>query len=223
LIESISRDVNREQQWVRRDFVPSGVGMTTIDFWYEFASTYSYPAAMRIERQASIEGVTVRWRPFLLGPIFSSHGWNDSPFNLYPAKGRYMWRDLERICAKENLPLKLPPLRFPQNGLKAARIALVLAENGPIGDFSRGVYTASFAEQKDISDDETLAGILRTLDLDPAVVVAAANTPENKAKLKVQTDETIARGIFGAPSFTIGEELFWGGDRLDDAIAWAKR
>jgi len=122
--------------------------MTTIDFWYEFASTYSYPAAMQIERRARIEGVTLRWRPFLLGPIFSSHGWNDSPFNLYPAKGRYMWRDLERICAKESLPLKLPPLRFPQNGLKAARIALVLAKNGRINDFSRRVYTASFAEQK---------------------------------------------------------------------------
>jgi len=134
-----------------------------------------------------------------------------------------MWRDLERICAKQSLPLKLPPLRFPQNGLKAARIALVLAKNGRIGDFSRRVYAASFAEQKDISEDETLAGILRTLDLDPAVVAAAANTPENKAKLKAQTDEAIARGIFGAPSFTIGEELFWGGDRLDDAIAWAKR
>ena len=197
--------------------------MTTIDFWYEFASTYSYPAAMRIERRARIEGVTLRWRPFLLGPIFSSHGWNDSPFNLYPAKGRYMWRDLERICAKENLPLKLPPRRFPQNGLKAARIALVLAKDGRIGDFSCRVYTASFAEQKDISDDETLAGILRTLDLDPAVVVAAANTSENKAKLKAQTDEAIARSIFGAPSFMVGEELFWGGDRLDDAIAWAKR
>jgi 2-hydroxychromene-2-carboxylate isomerase len=203
--------------------VPNGVGMTTIDFWYEFASTYSYPAAMRIERRAKIEGVTLRWRPFLLGPIFSSHGWNDSPFNLYPAKGHYMWRDLERVCAKESLPLRLPPLRFPQNSLKAARIALILDKNERIGDFSCRVYTANFAEQKDISDDETLAGILRTLDLDPAVVVAAANTPKNKAKLKAQTDEAIACGIFGAPSFTIGEELFWGGDRLDDAIAWAKR
>jgi 2-hydroxychromene-2-carboxylate isomerase len=197
--------------------------MTTIDFWYEFGSTYSYPAAMRIERQAKNEGVTMRWRPFLLGPIFSSYGWKDSPFNTHPVKGRYMWRDLERICAKESLPLKLPPLRFPQNGLKAARIALALDRGGPIGDFTRRVYIANFAERKDISDDETLAAILRTLDLDPVAVFAAANTPENKAKLKAQTDEAIARDIFGAPSFMIGDELFWGGDRLDDAVAWAKR
>jgi 2-hydroxychromene-2-carboxylate isomerase len=197
--------------------------MTTVDFWYEFGSTYSYPAAMRIERQAKSGGVTMRWRPFLLGPIFNSYGWNDSPFNVYPVKGRYMWRDLERICARENLPLKLPPFRFPQNGLKASRIALALDNSGQIGDFSARVYTANFAEQKDISDDETLAGILRTLHLDPATVLAAANAAENKAKLKAQTDEAVARGIFGAPSFTIGDELFWGGDRLDDAIAWAKR
>jgi 2-hydroxychromene-2-carboxylate isomerase len=197
--------------------------MTMIDFWYEFASTYSYPAAMRIERQATSEGVTMRWRPFLLGPIFSSYGWNDSPFNIYSVKGRYMWRDLERICAREGLPLKLPPFRFPQNGLKAARVALALDNSGRIGDFTSHVYTANFAEQKDISDDETLAGILRAIDLDPAAVLAAANTTENKAKLRAQTDEAIARGIFGAPSFTIGDELFWGGDRLDDAIAWAKR
>jgi 2-hydroxychromene-2-carboxylate isomerase len=197
--------------------------MTIIDFWYEFASTYSYPAAMRMERQLKSGDVTMRWRPFLLGPIFGSYGWNDSPFNIYPIKGRYMWRDLERICAKESLPLKLPPIRFPQNSLKATRVALALDKSGRIADFTRRVYTANFAEQKDISDDETLAGILRGLDLDPVTVLAAANAPENKAKLKAQTDEAIARGIFGAPSFTIGDELFWGGDRLDDAIAWAKR
>ena len=197
--------------------------MTSIDFWYEFASTYSYPAAMRIERRAKAEGMTMRWRPFLLGPIFGAQGWNDSPFNIYPAKGRYMWRDLERICAKQNLPLKLPPFRFPQNSLKAARIALVLDESIHIAEFSRDVYTANFAEQKDISDDETLARILKGLDLDPAAIFAAANAPENKAKLKTQTDEAMACGIFGAPSFTIKEELFWGDDRLDDAIAWALR
>jgi 2-hydroxychromene-2-carboxylate isomerase len=95
------------------------------EFWYEFASTYSYPAAMRIERLASAAGVAVRWRPFLLGPIFKTYGWNDSPFNIFAAKGRYMWRDLERICAADGLPLKLPPVSFPQNGLKAARLALV--------------------------------------------------------------------------------------------------
>ena len=68
--------------------------MPTLDFWYEFASTYSYPAAMRIEAAANAAGVDIRWRPFLLGPIFKAYGWTDSPFNIFAAKGRYMWRDL---------------------------------------------------------------------------------------------------------------------------------
>ncbi len=195
--------------------------MAVLEFWYEFASTYSYPAAMRIAPLAQRAGATVRWRPFLLGPIFAAQGWNDSPFNIYPAKGRYMWRDLTRICAREELPLVLPPLRFPQNGLKAARIALAGEAEGWISKFTRAVYTANFAQQRDISDDATLDDILSKLGIDRTRAFAAANAPENKTRLKEQTDEAIARGIFGAPFFTIGEELFWGNDRLEEAIAWA--
>ena len=195
----------------------------TLNFWYEFASTYSYPAAMRIERLAKSSGVTVRWRPFLLGPIFGAQGWNDSPFNIYPVKGRYMWRDLERICKKEGLQLKLPPFRFPQNSLKASRVALIGERDGWIADFTRAVYVANFAGQKDIADDASLGEILTQLGLDPAKVLADANTQDNKDRLKKQTDDAIACGVFGAPSFTVGEELFWGNDRLEDALAWAKR
>src|SRR5690349_4964558 len=115
-----------------------------VEFWYEFASTYSYPAAMRVEREAVRAGVEIRWRPFLLGPIFGAQGWNDSPFNIYPTKGAYMWRDLERICNADGIPLKRPPFRFPQNGLKAARIALVGEHEDWIAEFSRRIYTANF-------------------------------------------------------------------------------
>src|SRR5262249_34448086 len=96
------------------------------EFWYEFGSTYSYPPAMRIDHLAAKAGVEVRWRPFLLGPILQTLGWNDSPFNIFAAKGRYMWRDRAGACQAEGLPLRLPPVKFPQNGLKAARIALAL-------------------------------------------------------------------------------------------------
>ena len=195
----------------------------TIDFWYEFASTYSYPAAMRVEKVAKDAGVEVRFRPFLLGPIFGSQGWTDSPFNIYPVKGRYMWRDMERICEAEGIALKQPPFRFPQNGLKAARLALVGEAQGWIGDFTRAVYTANFAEQRDIADDATLALLLSTLGVNPEAAAKAANTPENKDKLKAQTEEAIARGLFGAPSFTVGDELFWGNDRLEQAVAWAAK
>jgi 2-hydroxychromene-2-carboxylate isomerase len=195
--------------------------MAALEFWYEFGSTYSYPAAMRIEPLAEDAGVGLRWRPFLLGPIFKAYGWNDSPFNIFEAKGRYMWRDLTRICEGERIPLKLPPVRFPQNGLKAARLALVGEGEGWTPAFTRAVFLANYAEQKDISDEETLGAILATLGVDADAALAEASTLPIKDRLKQQTEEAAARGIFGAPSFTIGDELFWGNDRLEAALAWA--
>jgi 2-hydroxychromene-2-carboxylate isomerase len=196
--------------------------MTKVEFWFEFASTYSYPAAMRVERLAGEAGVALLWRPFLLAPIFGAQGWTDSPFNIYPAKGRNMWRDMARICEADGLVLK-EPVRFPQNGLKAARIALLGTEEGWTPAFTRAVYEANFARQQDIADDAVLGGILARLGLDAGEVAARANAPENKARLKAQTEEGIARGLFGAPSFLVGDELFWGNDRLEQALAWAKR
>jgi len=197
--------------------------MPAIDFWYEFASTYSYPAAMRIEPLAADAGVTIRWRPFLLGPIFKELGWNDSPFNIYAAKGRYMWRDLARVCEADGLPLKLPPVRFPQNGLKAARLALAGEKDGWTPAFTRAVFAANYAEQKDISDETNLCAIVDGLGVDADGAMAAANGPEIKEALRAQTEEAKARGLFGAPSFTVGDELFWGNDRLETALAFAKR
>src|SRR6185503_2219 len=94
----------------------------SIQAWFEFASTYSYPGVQRVEALAATSGLAVEWKPFLLGPIFREQGWNDSPFNIYPVKGRYMWRDLERLCAKYDLPFRRPS-RFPRPSLLAARIA----------------------------------------------------------------------------------------------------
>jgi 2-hydroxychromene-2-carboxylate isomerase len=197
--------------------------MAAMDFWFEFASTYSYPAAMRIEHLAAKAAVVLRWRPFLLGPIFKTYGWNDSPFNIFAAKGRYMWRDLQRICEAEALPLRLPPIRFPQNGLKAARLALVGEAEGWTPAFTRMVFTANYAEQKDISGDTTLRVILDALGVDAERALAAASSPEIKQVLRAQNEGAVARGLFGAPSFTVGDELFWGNDRLEEALAWATR
>ena len=195
----------------------------TIDFWLEFASTYSYPAAERIGALARAAGVTVRWRPFLLGPIFQSQGWNTSPFNVYPGKGRYMWRDVERICAGLGLPLKRLE-KFPQNSLLAARVALVGFDDGWGEEFSRAVYRAEFGEGRDIGDESVVAGILKDLGSDPAKVLAQAQTTQNKARLRSETEEAQRLGLFGAPSFVTADgELFWGNDRLEAALAWATR
>ncbi len=191
-----------------------------LELWYEFASTYSYLSVMRIEKVAAAAKVEVAWRPFLLGPIFRTQGWNDSPFNLYPAKGRYMWRDLERLSAGYGLPFRRPSA-FPRNGLLAARIALAAEPEGWCPDWTRAVFAAEFAEDRDIGETAVLAGMLETLGHIPGAVLARADSDENKARLRAQTERAQALGIFGAPSFVVAGELYWGNDRLGDAIAKA--
>jgi 2-hydroxychromene-2-carboxylate isomerase len=194
-----------------------------LDFWFEFASTYSYPAAMRIGTIAREAGVAVCFRPFLLGPIFKAHGWDTSPFNVYAAKGRYMWRDLERLCQALDLPLVRPD-PFPQNSLLAARVAVAGANEAWFEAFCQSVFRAEFGCGKTIADPAVIAGILETLGVPPEPVLAAAQSPEVKARLKLETETAQRLGIFGAPSFTTGDgELFWGNDRLETAFAWASR
>ena len=152
--------------------------------------------------------------------MFKSQGWNDSPFNLYPAKGRYMWRDLERLCAKYGLPFRRPSV-FPRPSLLVARVACTAAAEPWCGDFVRAVFHANFAEDRDIASAETVAGILDALGRPGRALVEAAGAPEAKARLRAETERAIALGIFGAPTAVVGGELFWGNDRLEDALAWA--
>lgn len=193
----------------------------SLDFWFEFASTYSYPAAMRIGALAAQRGVTLRWRPFLLGPVFKQNGWTTSPFNMYPAKGRYMWRDLSRICAAMDLPFAEPPA-FPQNTILAARVALTAFDEGWGEDFAKAIYRAQFGERKNIGEADVVTGIVRALGKDPDATLGRAQSDANKLRLREQTDEAIRLGIFGAPSFVTSDgELFWGNDRLESALEWA--
>jgi 2-hydroxychromene-2-carboxylate isomerase len=194
-----------------------------LQFWFEFASTYSYPAAMRIDKVAAARGVAIEWRPFLLGPLFhAQQGMKDSPFNVVPIKGAYMWRDVERICEKYGLPFKHPG-RFPQNGLLAARIAVSL-KNEERGNFVKAVYQANFVHDRDIADPQILHAAARRAGLDPLEVLAAMTSEPIKEKLKDETARAADLGIFGAPSFITDDgELFWGNDRLEDALDWAVR
>ena len=196
--------------------------MPAMDFFYEFASSYSYIAAMRIAPLAEAASVTVRWRPFLLGPIFKAQGWDTSPFNLYPAKGRYMVRDCEREAAALGLTFRLPE-PFPQNTLLAARVAVAGLADGWGEEFSRRVYHAQFAEGRQVSDPQVIGEIVNALGHDGAAALARAAADDIKQKLRGNTEEAQRLGIFGAPSFIAGGELFWGNDRLQQALAWATR
>jgi 2-hydroxychromene-2-carboxylate isomerase len=191
-----------------------------LDFWFEFGSSYSYPAAMRIGRLAAAQRVGVAWRPFLLGPIFRQRGLSDSPFNLDPLKGRYMWRDLERICNAAGLPYRRPTI-FPRNGLLAARVACWHQREPWLPVFVRSVFSANFANDADIADPAVVSRCLVEAGVEPTAALAAAQTDACKSRLRAQTEDAAALGVFGAPTFTVGSELFWGNDRLEVALSWA--
>ncbi len=194
-----------------------------LDFWFDFASTYSYPAAARIRRLAAEARVHLRFRPFLLGPIFKAQGWDTSPFSIDEAKGRYMWRDMERLCADLSLPFRRPD-PFPQNSLLAARVAVFGLTQDWGEDFSVAVFRAQFEDGRQIDDAAMLSRILAELNVDADAALAAAQSGENKLRLRAQTEEAQKLGVFGAPSFTTASgELFWGNDRLEQALAWAGR
>lgn len=190
-----------------------------LQFWFEFASTYSYLSVMRIDTLAADAGVEVEWHPFWLGPIFKALGWDSSPFNLYPVKGAYMWRDMERLCAARGLPFKRPD-PFPQNSVLAARTALLALEHPEGPAFCRAVYAAEFGEGRSIDDPTFLGQLLSSCGL-PSALVEEANSDAGKQGLRDSVPEAMRLGIFGAPSFIFEGELFWGDDRLEMALTRA--
>lgn len=195
----------------------------TIDFWFDFASTYSYPACQRVPALAADAGVAIRYRPFLLGPIFKAQGWDTSPFNIYESKGRYMWRDLERLCADLSIPFRKPAV-FPQNSLLAARIALAGEGEAWHDPFCQAVFRAEFGEGRRIDDIAVIGELLAEIGAPTHSALDLAHSDPIKVKLRTQTEQAGRLGVFGAPSFVTSDgELFWGNDRLEKAIAWAKR
>lgn len=197
--------------------------MPRMEFWYDLASNYSYLSAMRIDDLARHADVDVLWRPFLLGPIFKARGWDTSPFNIYPDKGRNMVRDMQRTCEDRGLSFVMPS-PFPVRSLLAVRVAHAGEDEGWTPAFTRAAFSAEFGAGHDIADPGVIARLLGQLGLDAARIVARANSDEVKASLRARTAEAQQRSIFGAPSFmTESGELFWGDDRLDQAMRWASR
>lgn len=188
-----------------------------IEFWFEFGSNYSYLSAMRIEQAARAARVPLLWRPFLLGPVFRELGWESSPFLVQREKGEYVWRDMARRAAKYGLPFRRPSV-FPRRALLPMRVALLAAREAWMGEYCRRIMRMAWADDREIDDPAPVLEALAGLAPDPRALVAQAGLDAAKAALREQTNDARRRGIFGAPSFIVDGELFWGDDRLDDAL-----
>jgi len=203
-----------------RDSTQTSEQSPEIEFWFEFGSNYSYLSVMRIEDEARRRGVRIAWKPFLLGPIFRALGFENSPFVLQKEKGAYVWQDMARQCRKYGLRWTQPST-FPRLGVLPLRVALLGAERPWIGAFCRMVMELNWALDQDINQPEPLARILAELGLPAAAILDQAQAEPTKTLLREQTEQARVRGIFGAPTFFVGTEMFWGNDRLDDALLFA--
>ncbi|HEX7814029.1 2-hydroxychromene-2-carboxylate isomerase [Dyella sp.] len=188
-----------------------------IECWFEFGSNYSYLSVMRIEQEAAARGVTVQWRPFLLGPIFHSFGWDNSPFVLQEAKGRYVWQDMPRQCLKYGLAWRQPS-QFPRRALLPMRVALLGEDQPWMAAYCRRVMRMNFAEDRDIDTVQAVSEALSELGLPVEQILQQAGSDEVKQRLRERTEQAKARGIFGAPMFFVGNDMYWGNDRLEDAL-----
>src|SRR5579859_8105523 len=193
-----------------------------IEFWFEFGSNYSYLSVMRIEEEALRNGVRIVWRPFLLGPIFRAMGMENSPFVTQKEKGNYVWRDMVRQCHKYGISWKQPS-KFPRLGVLPLRVALLGADEPWIGACCRHVMELNFAFDQEINEPENIGPILGRMGLSADDLLRRAQSEPIKGRLRDQTDEARARGIFGAPTFFVGSEMYWGNDRLDDALRLAAK
>ncbi|MCW5752047.1 MAG: 2-hydroxychromene-2-carboxylate isomerase [Alphaproteobacteria bacterium] len=194
-----------------------------LDFYFDFSSPYGYIAACRIDDIAAKHGREVEWRPFMLGATFKLTG--GKPLTEFPLKGDYSKHDFARSARLHGIPFRMPS-RFPISSITAARAFYWLAEQdrGLARRFALGVYKAFFAEDRDVSDNAVLSEIASGLGIDAAAMLEGTQKPEIKEKLKQVTDEAIGkRGVFGSPFVFVGDEPFWGADRLEMVDQWLAR
>ncbi len=198
--------------------------MKPIRFYYEFASPYSYISMMRIEELTAQHGIEVIYQPFLIGPLFKDVGWETSPFLIYEAKGKNFFRDIVREAEHYGLPPLQILDEFPQRGLRAARVALLGMAEGWGVAFSKAVYRRQFQQGLPIIGESDVKAVMSETGIENVnEVYEQAQGEENKGRLFEIVNEAKALGLYGAPSFVVGDELFWGNDRLTRAISYAQR
>lgn len=191
-----------------------------IDFWFTMGSTHTYLSVSRLAEVERANGVTFRWRPFHLLIILQEM--KHIPFADKPAKSAYMWRDIERRAAMYGVPAKIPAPYPPKQSVVANLVAVVGMREGWGADFVRAAYRRWFQLGQETGSEPNVSESLRDIGQDAGRVLQLADAEDTKATLTAETDAARALGIFGSPNFSIGRELFWGDDRIEDAISWLR-
>ena len=190
-----------------------------IEFYFDFYSPYGYLASLRIDEIAARQGRDVIWRPFLLGPAFAATG--HRPLLDTPLMGEYAALDFARSARLQGAAFRLPD-EFPKAALAPSRAYYWLFDERPetARQLAKAVYEATFGQGRDGTQPELVAELAEPLGIDKASLLAAIGTPEIKQRLKRETDAAMQRGVFGSPFVFIGDEPFWGNDRLEQVERW---
>lgn len=192
-----------------------------IDFYFDVSSPWTYLAFRNIQPWASELNVDINWRPVLVGGIFNTvnqrmYAWRE---DAHSPRNRYVLKDLQDCARPTGIKIVFPPQVFPVNSVKAMRGCIWLADDKPSKQhllaFIESTFAAYFTEQQDISQDAVLASICQSVGVDADAFANGIAQPDIKQALKANTDEAIARGAFGVPSFFVGDDMYFGNDRLD--------
>jgi 2-hydroxychromene-2-carboxylate isomerase len=184
-----------------------------VEFLFDYGSPFSYLASLQIEGFAKRNNATIVYTPILLGAVLKATG-NASPMTV-PAKGRYMATELRRWAARYSVPFKPNPYPFLSNTLRLMRGAVATQKMGFFPLYHRAVYRAVWAEPQDLGDETILRRLLATAGLPASELMTVAEHQDVKDSLRDNTEQAVARGVFGAPTFFVGNEMFWGNDRFD--------
>ena len=191
----------------------------SLDFYFDFSSPYGYLASERIDGIAAKHGRGVTWRPMLLGAVFQKIG--GSPLVNQPMKGPYSQHDMLRSARLHGITFNVPD-NFPVNSIAACRAYYWLADGDPATarDFVQALYRGYFVENRDLSQPETVVAAAKALGVDGDALVAAVQDQAIKDRLRAENDAALERGVFGSPTVFVGDEMFWGHDRLEMIDRW---
>jgi 2-hydroxychromene-2-carboxylate isomerase len=186
----------------------------TVEFYFDVGSPAAYLAWTQMPRLAAETGAVIDYKPMLLGGVFQATG-NKSPMEV-PAKGRYVMSDLQRFAQRYQVPFSQNPF-FPINTLILMRMAtgVQMQDTSRLAAFVDSIYRAVWVEARNMNDPATVAEVLQAASFDAPAMMALAAEPQVKERLKAVTQDAVARGVFGAPTFFVNGQMYWGQDRLD--------